>query len=193
MLSYYCGFFLKTGAFVASAMRFRDLQEIPGIGAAKNRELKLGCYRDSLEDFETTQTWHLLHKGTSSADSVNIWEEIMTFIPVLSSQRRYSQSLLVSWWSRGGLMAQLVRCNKCLVNFPIVTSSMIYLIEKRSGMLLWTDRSPTYSYLTVPVPTSADVWRESQFFVKLRFYLLHCLIYVYLYFVTFDLIVAVLQ
>lgn len=145
MLSDYCGLFLKTGAFVASAMRFGDLQEIEnlGSGAAKNHELKLGCYQDPLEDFETTQTWHLLHKSTSSADSVNIWEKTMTFIPVLSSQRRYSQSLLVSWWSRGGLMAQLVRCNKCPIHFPIVTSSMIYLIAlKRSGMLLWTDRSP---------------------------------------------------
>lgn len=58
MLSYYCGLFLKTGAFGASAMRFGDIQEIENLesGAAKNHELKLGCYQDQLEDFETTQT-----------------------------------------------------------------------------------------------------------------------------------------
>lgn len=58
MLSYYCGLFLKTGVFGASAMRFGDLQEIEnfGSGAANNHELKLGCYQDPLEDFETTQT-----------------------------------------------------------------------------------------------------------------------------------------
>lgn len=51
MVSCYGGFFLKTGAFVASATRSGELQETEtlGSGAEENQELELGCYQDPLE------------------------------------------------------------------------------------------------------------------------------------------------